>query len=274
MKQFRLGLFMFLLSLPYAGSRADMLVLVHGWATDANTWIHSGVLPVLESQGWHNAGILTSTPHGVQYLPEGKGASASKRVYRVQLPAAAPLLIQAAHLNSQLAFLQSQFPNESLTLAGHSAGGVVARLVAVRPEQARLKALITIAAPNLGTPRALDGLDVVDSPSFCPGPGVEFLKTMLGGGSYQYLKDSWGTLHDLVPAAPGSMLGWLNQQPHPDIQYHAVVRSGYDTIVPAASQDLNQVPALRGRSRVYMTPAAHELSPLDGKVLADILAQG
>ena len=274
MKRFRLGLFILILSLPYAGSRADMLVLVHGWAADANTWIQSGVLPVLEGQGWHNAGVLASTPDGVHYFPEGNAMPSGKRVYRVQLPAAAPLLVQASHLTSQLAFLQGQFPDEPLILAGHSAGGVVARLVAIRPDYVRVKALITIASPNLGTPRALDGLDIVDTPSFCPGPGMEFLKTMLGGGSYQYLKDSWGTMNDLVPAAPGSMLGWLNQQPHPDIQYHAVVRGDYDTLVPAASQDLNQVPALRGRARVYLTPAAHDLNPMDGKVLADILAQG
>jgi len=275
MNRFRLGLLILTLSLPYTGSRADMLVLVHGWAADADTWIQSGVLPVLESQGWHNVGVVTSTPEGVRYFPEGNPALSKNRVYRVQLPAAAPLLLQASHLTSQLAFIQGRFPNEPLIVAGHSAGGVVARLVAIRPDYVRIKALITIAAPNLGTPRALDGLDIVESgPSFCPGPGLDFLKTMLGGSSYQYLRDSRGTMSDLAPAAPGSMLAWLNQQAHPDIQYYAVIRSEHDAMVPAASQDLNQVPALRGRARVYLTPAAHNLNPLDGKVLADILAQG
>lgn len=274
MSRFRLGIFILVLSLPCNTVRADMLVLVHGWAANADTWVHSGVLPVLESQGWRNAGVVFSTQAGVQYFPAGYPAQSGNRVYRVQLPDAAPLLLQASHLTSQLAFIQRQHPDEAMIVAGHSAGGVVARLVAIRPDYVRIKSLITIAAPNLGTPRALDGLDIVESkPFFCPGPGMDFLKTMLGGSSYQYLKDSRGMMSDLAPAAPGSLLSWLNRQPHPDIEYHAVIRGGVDDLVPAISQDLNQVPAVRGRAHRYLTPAAHGLNPADGKLLADILAQ-
>lgn len=275
MHRFRLGLFLLILSLPYNAVRADVLVLVHGWAADADTWVQTGVLPVLESRGWRNAGVVSSSPAGVQYFPAGYPAQAANRVYRVQLPAAAPLLVQASHLTSQLAFIQAQHPSEAMTVAGHSAGGVVARLVVIRPDYVRIKSLITIASPNLGTPRAFDGLDIVESkPFFCPGPGIDFLKTMLGGSSYQYLKDSRGTMSDLVPATPGSLLGWLNQQPHPDIEYHAVIHGGDDVLVPALSQDLNQVPAVRGRAHRYVTPSAHGLNPADGALLAGILAQG
>ena len=274
MNRFRLSLLILVLSLPYTTTRADILVLVHGWAANADTWLQSGVLPVLQRQGWQDAGVVSSTPEGARFFPVGNPAEARNRVYRVQLPAEAPLLLQASHLTSQLAFIQRHFPNEALIVAGHSAGGVVARLVTIRPDYVRINALITIASPNLGTPRALDGIDIVESkPVFCPGPGIDFLKTVLGGSDYQYLKDSRGAMADLTPAVPGSMLAWLNQQPHPDIQYHAVIRND-DKMVPAISQDLNQIPALRGRARVYLTPAAHELNPLDGKLLADILAQG
>jgi len=271
--RFRILVLFIVCMLPYNVLRADVLVLVHGWAANADTWIQSGVLPVLETQGWQNEGVVTSTPQGVRYFPAAYPSPSRQRVYRVDLPANAPLLLQASHLTSQLAFIQARHPDEALTLAGHSAGGVVARLVAIRPDYVRIKSLITIAAPNLGTPRALDGLDVVESkPFFCPGPGIDFLKTMLGGEEYQYLRSSRGAMMDLTPVTAGTMLGWLNQQVHPDIQYHAVIRTGNDDLVPMNSQDLNQVPSLRGRARVYLTPAAHGLNPADGKLLADILA--
>jgi len=275
MNKVSLRLFVLVLCLSYNAVRADVLVLVHGWAANADTWVHSGVLPVLESQGWRNAGVVYSTPAGVQHFPVRYTNQSRNRVYRAQLPDTAPLLLQASHLTSQLAFIQQIHPNEAMIVAGHSAGGVVARLVAIRPDYVRIKSLITIASPNLGTPRALDGMDVVDSkPFFCPGPGMDLLKTMMGGNSYQYLKDSRGIMSDLAPIAPGSLLNWLNQQPHPDIEYHTVIRSGVDNLVPAISQDLNQVPAVRGRAHRYLTPAAHDLNPADGILLVEILAQG
>ena len=148
----------------------------------------------------------------------------------------------------------------------------------VRPEAPRIDALITIAAPNLGTSRAAQGLEIVDSkPFFCPGPGIDFLKSMLGGEQYRYLKYSRGAMVDLMPVGPGSLINWLNRQPHPDIAYHAVIRQAPsypgDEMVPAFSQDLNQVPALRGRAQVYVTPTGHALNPADGKLLANILAR-
>ena len=198
-------------------------------------------------------------------------------VDRVNLPAEAPLLIQAAHLAAELQFIQQRHVAEPVAIVGHSAGGVVSRLVLTGPHAPQISTLITIASPHLGTTRAIQGLQAVDSkPLFCPGPGMDFLKSVLGGDSYAYLRDSRGALIDLAPVAPGSLLGWLNQQPHPDIAYHAVVRTGPgfpgDDMVPAFSQDLNQVPALHGRAHVHATAAGHGLGPADGKLIADILA--
>lgn len=257
--------------------RADMLVLVHGWSANADTWLYSGVIPVLEANGWSNAGVVFTNPSGgVNYLP-AYGESAGNKVYRVNLPAEAPLQIQAAHLFAELQFIHQRHPDEAIVLAGHSAGGLVARLVVVRAGDLPIKALVTIASPNLGTTRALQGLDIAESkPFFCPGPGIDFLKTLVGGDDYRYLRDSRGALVDMVPAAPGNLIGWLNQQPHPDISYFAVVRQGPvyagDALVPAFSQDLNQVPALRGRARVYRVASGHALNPADGQLLADILS--
>lgn len=256
-------------------ARADVLVLVHGWSSSADTWLAHGVVPVLAQHGWHDAGVVSALPDGIHYLSL-PGERADNRVYRVQLPAEAPLLIQAAHLVAELQFIQQRHPDEAITLAGHSAGGLVARLVAVRQDSPKITRLITIATPNLGTGRAIQGLDVVESqPFFCPGPGFAFLKEMIGGDDYDYLQVSRGALVDMVPQAPGSLLGWLNHQPHPDIAYHAVIRQpphrDGDWIAPAFAQDLNQVPALRGRAQVHMTPASHFLNPADGALLAAIL---
>lgn len=256
--------------------RADILVLVHGWAANADTWLYSGVVPTLEANGWPDAGVLVSTPvAGVRLFP-GRGGSAPNKVYRAQLPAEAPLQLQAAHLFAELQLVHHLHPDESIVLAGHSAGGVVARLVLVRAGSLPVRALITIASPNLGTSRALQGLDIAESkPFFCPGPGIDFLKTLVGGDSYRYLRHSRGALVDLVPAAPGSLTGWLNQQPHPDIHYYAVIRQGPvyagDELVPAFSQDLNQVPALQGRATVLRTASGHVLNPADGMLLVQIL---
>jgi triacylglycerol lipase len=261
-----------LLMLTLSPARADVLVLVHGWAANADTWQQSGVLHVLQSNGWADAGIVKATPEGgIMHINAAKIDSKNK-VYRVHLPAEAPLRIQAAHLYSELHFIQQRHTDDKMIVVGHSAGGVVSRLALVNPNTPKVTSLITIASPNLGTVRAIQGLDVVhDKPFFCPGPGMTFLKNVFGGDDYQYLRHSQGALVDLTPATPGSLIGWLNQQPHPDISYHAIIRQGGDEIAPEFSQDLNQVLQLRGKAKIYLTPASHSLNPADGQLLVEIL---
>lgn len=261
-----------LFSILLSSARGDVLVLVHGWAANADTWIHSGVLQVLQANGWSNAGIVTATPEGGTFHIPGEASNNKNKVYRAHLPAEAPLQIQAAHLYSELLFINKLHPDDKMTLAGHSAGGVVSRLVLVSSGAPKINKLITIASPNLGTDRAVQGLDIIhDKPFFCPGPGVTFLKNGLGGDDYQYLKHSQGALVDLAPARAGSLIGWLNQQPHPSISYDSIIRQDGDEMVPAFSQDLNQVSQLRGKSKVYLTPASHSLNTADGHLLVDIL---
>jgi len=267
-----LSLLFTLFILSFSPARADVLVLVHGWAANADTWLQSGILPVLQANGWANAGIVTATPEGGIIHMNAVKTNSKNIVYRVHLPAEAPLQIQAAHLYSMLHFIEKHHPEDKMIIAGHSAGGVVSRLALINPNIPSVKTLITIASPNLGTSRAIQGLDVVhDQPFFCPGPGITFLKNVFGGDDYQYLRHSQGALIDLTPATPGSLIGWLNQQPHPDINYHAIVRQAGDELVPAFSQDLNQVPQLRGKAKVHLTPANHSLNPADGQLLVDIL---
>ena len=262
----------FLFSILFSSARGDVVVLVHGWAANADTWVHSGILQILQANKWSNAGIVTATPEGGIFHIPGDVSINENKVYRAHLPAEAPLQIQAAHLYAELLFINKLHPDDKITLAGHSAGGVVSRLVLVSPEAPKIDTLITIASPNLGTGRAIQGLDIIhDKPFFCPGPGVTFLKNGLGGDDYQYLKHSQGALVDLAPARAGTLIGWLNQQPHPSITYHSIIRQDGDEMVPAFSQDLNQVPQLSGKSKVYLTPASHSLNTADGHFLVDIL---
>ena len=262
----------FLFSILFSSARGDVVVLVHGWAANADTWVHSGILQILQANKWSNAGIVTATPEGGIFHIPGDVSINENKVYRAHLPAEAPLQIQAAHLYAELLFINKLHPDDKITLAGHSAGGVVSRLVLVSPEAPKIDTLITIASPNLGTGRAIQGLDIIhDKPFFCPGPGVTFLKNGLGGDDYQYLKHSQGALVDLAPARAGTLIGWLNQQPHPSITYHSIIRQDGDEMVPAFSQDLNQVAQLNGKSKIYLTPASHSLNTADGHLLVDIL---
>jgi len=263
------------LVLTSASVQADVLVLIHGWSANANTWIQSGVVPVLEQGDWHYAGIATATQNQVTIVSP-RQTSADNKVYLAQLQAEASLVIQASQLLAQLRHIKQIHPDQKLILAGHSAGGVVARLAMVHQSSPKIEKLISIAAPNLGTPRAVDGLELAEGkPFFCPGPGIDFVKSVFGGNDYDYLKFSRPALIDLVPARAGSLIAWLNVQPHPDSDYHAVIhminREG-DDIVPAYSQDLNQVTALKGKARLHILASEHSLASADGQLLVSILA--
>ncbi len=256
-------------------AQADVLLLVHGWAANANTWAQSGVLPTLQQADWRYAGVLTTTHNQVMLVAPVQTTSSNK-VYLAHLVAEAPLMLQAGQLLAELDYVAQHHPGEKIILAGHSAGGVVARLALIHQNAPAVNTLITIATPNLGTPRALDGLEVVDSkPFFCPGPGIDFMKTVLGGNNYDYLKVSRAALIDLAPASTGSLTAWLNHQSHPAIEYHAIIHLAQqqgDGIVPAFSQDLNQVAALSGKAQQHVLVSGHGLTPADGQVLVSILS--
>jgi len=267
------------LGLVFAGpaSAGRILVLVHGYLGDSASWQHSGVLPVLAQAGWKVAGNWQSTRSGVRLEPVGPstGEFAS---YTVDLPSIAPLMEQARFLGGMLGAIAQRHPTDTVDLIGHSAGGVVARLVLVNYGAGTVTRLITIAAPHLGTERASEALDATDDSGLFGGIKRWFVKRKVGDDLYRTVQDSRGVLADLGPPVPGNLLYALNGRRHPDIVYVAVVRGAAyglpgDQVVPAPSQDLRWVPALNGRATIRVVAGGHELSPQDGLLLAELVAR-
>jgi len=244
---------------------ADTLVLIQGYLGSAGSWRMSGVSAVLNAAHWRDGGHLSLGPRGV--YRRGAGAPAAKRFYTLDLPTEAPVHVQAGILGQYLDYLKARHGGEKIFLAGHSAGGVVARYHLVRAGARRVKdaniaALITIASPHLGADSAETGLAVGQSP-------LGMIAPLFGGGT---INRSQQLYSELVRERPGTMLGWLNRQPHPALKYFSIVRrGGGNEIVPEWSQDMNRVVALKGRSKLTLTPPGHELRADDGRLIADIL---
>jgi len=258
-----------LLSLPV---RADVLVLVHGYLASAHTWDDSGVTALLQQHDWQRAGVYVSGPAGVQLIP-APGLNASHKFYAVDLPSEAPVLVQVYQLEQILGAISQMHKDEPVILIGHSAGGVVARAALVLGSHKNVKALITIASPHLGTSRAEQALDATDIPF-----PISLVTDFFGGGAYHTAMRSRSLYVDLVRPQPGTLLYWLNAQVHPDIKYISIVRgpaqAGWgDYIVPTYSQDMNNVPALQGRSSLVTVPVSHQLEPVDGSVILDVLSR-
>ncbi len=272
MKSFVHGLFVvavLLVMKPMLAS-ADIAVLVHGYHSSAMAWERSGVSGILQENGWPRAGLYTTSRGGVRYLAAA-GESAPNKTFVVDLPSEAPLNLQADLLQHAVLDINRRYPDEPISLIGHSAGGVVARIVAVRGSVPAIERLVAIASPNLGTERAIQALEATD----IPWP-FTYIADFFGGRIYDTVRRSGHLLVDLLPATPGTYLGWLNVQPHPAIEYVSVGRGQSltlhgDWLVPGISQDLNNVPALAGRATLLTVPAGHELVPLDGITLLGIL---
>lgn len=262
-----------LTGLSAAGVRADVLVLVHGYFSGAGSWETSGITSLLVREGWQPGGVFVTDPAGSRLIA-GPGGSGNRTFYTVDLPSEAPILIQAYRLRQILEAINSRHPGEPLILAGHSAGGVVARLALVRGDIPNARVLITIASPHLGTVRAEQALDVTDIPF-----PFSLMTDFFGGAAYDTAMRSRGLFADLVRPRPGTLLYWLNTRTHPDIAYVSVVRGQAavltgDYVVPGYSQDMNNVPALSGRSMVVnANNTSHGLTPHDGEVILGVLAQ-
>ncbi len=266
----RIQLLISLLLFLSAPVRADVMLLIHGYLGDANSWEKSGINDELAKKGWARAGMFRGSPQGpVLYVTDYKDAK--NLVYVATLPSQAPVMVQADVLKNIIDIIQQKHPDEKLILVGHSAGGVVARMALVHHQPKNIKALITIASPHLGTGRADQALDITAN----HGP-FNMVKSFVGGSDYNALKHSRGLMIDLRRPEPGNMLYWLNNQLHPDIAYSSIIRLNNngatgDYYVPGYSQNMNNVPALQGRSSTFTTPTSHFLVRQDADTIIDII---
>jgi triacylglycerol lipase len=253
-------------------ARADVLLLVHGYLGSAYSWDNSGITSLLEQRDWQRAGVYVADPAGIRLVPLA-GMQAEHKFFTADLASDAPMRIQILQLQNILDAIEQTYPDEALVIVGHSAGGVVARAALVLGSGRNVKSLITIASPHLGTVRAEQALDATDIPF-----PFSIVADLFGGRTYDIARHSRGLYFDLMRPYPGTFLFWLNAQPHPDINYISVVRAqtgagGGDYVVPAYSQDMNNVAVLHGKSSLVTIPLGHGLEPADGKVILDMLAE-
>lgn len=257
MRRTTLTTLFFLLTLPLTAF-ADALVLIPGYLSGGHTWRAHGIAQGLIANGWQDGGNLTPSPDGPRL--DIKPQAGANRFYTVELPSEAPIPVQAGYLNGYLDAIAAIHPGERMILAGHSAGGVLARYVMVTRPELEVAALVTIASPHAGSDAAEMGEFIADSP-------MAWFAPMMGLDTLNRSRDLY---RDLGRPDITNLLGWLNTRPHPQAKYVSIVRPG-DAWVDTPSQDMNQVPALAGRSLVLASAGGHELNPGDGLLLSRLL---
>ena len=250
-----------------ATAHAEAVLLVQGFLADGSTWRQHGIVSHLEGDGWVDGGHLRIDADGV--FSNRAPKSGARMVYTVALPTQLPLATQLPVFERYVQFVAARHAGESLTLVGHSAGGLLGRYFMVENPEAGVSALITIATPHLGTESALFGADLANHP-------ITELLASLGAPE---IADMRGLLDELAPAKPGRFLYWLNHQPHPPAKYISLLRRAspvawFDTLlIPVHHQDMASIPGLRPWTTSIQTGQSHELERGDGKRIATILAQ-
>ncbi len=252
---------------------ADVLVLIHGYMGSPDSWEDSHISDILKRDDWQRGGIIV--PDTRQFISARSPAVKAEKIsYVIDMPWMRPLDEQADYLKMAMDQILKRRPGEKITLVGHSAGALAARLWLVQYYDPAVIRMVSIAAPNLGTSRAIDALDLTD-PSFAP---FDAVRNMFGGKLYNTVRHSRELVYDFTPPSKHNpnILFWLNQQAHPDIEYIAIVREDRrgrdkDWLISANSQDLNNVPTLRGKVKTYIVPERHPLNYKDGVLLVSLL---
>ncbi|MEE9448100.1 MAG: hypothetical protein V3V09_09080 [Arenicellales bacterium] len=243
-----------------------------------SSWEFSKINAQLEQDGWQRGGLII--PDTQEYFSDPAQKFTIKEAqnisFVVDMPWMLPLEEQASYLNIALKQVMTLRPEENISLIGHSAGALAARLWLIQHYNPAIVRLISIAAPNLGTPRAIDALRVT---SATIGP-IDAMRNLFGGKLYNTVRRSRKLVREFTPPSKRNqnILYWMNQQPHPEIEYISIVREDrrgrdQDWLMSADSQDLNNVPALRGKSEAYIVNQSHELHPEDGALIASLLRQ-
>ncbi len=260
------GLFLGLL-LSAAPVRSDTLVLVHGYLGDALSWERSGVLTVLAQAGWAPYAVLRPLANGrLQEFPNDTRPQ-RHRSYRVELPFTAPILVQSSALASALQEIRRRHPDEALHIAAHSLGGLVVRDTLVRNPALKIRTIITIAAPHLGTPLARTAREITNNSA------TSLAARMFAGEQkWRMAKQSDELLRNLDPT-PNGYIAQLARQPLPPGRWISVVRAE-DEVVPPWSQSLHGHPAQEGaRIEIILTPPGHGLRAEDGLLIRSLVAE-
>ena len=251
-------------------STAKTVVFIHGYMAEGSIWQNAGIIERMHQQGWLFAGRY-GFDENFQVIQDVRKQSGNASV-TIELPWENSIATQAELLNRYLQAIYQNRP-EPMILVGHSAGGVVARYGLVKYGRGNVDSLITIASPHLGTPMAELAMLASDSP-------LGIIMQDLGDST---LRRSRGLFKDLITARQGSFLGWLNQQPHPSLAYYSIVRVAApvdlqrydqaDLVVPANFQDMNNVPALKGRSTLVASDGGHALVMKDADKVLKLLQE-
>ncbi len=255
-----------LLVLTPQAALADTLLLVPGYLGSAHSWRGTGITYGLQRFGWFDAGHLTTGPRdvmGPRVVIGGK-----KRFYTIDIPTEAPVAVQANLIARYVILAERRHLKERVILVGHSAGGVASRLAMVRNPGLKVHALLTIAAPHLGSRLADYGHSVASSP-------LSWFAPFMGANT---INRSRALYRDLGREGPHNILGWLNRTPHPKAVYISVIRTTNgnpaqgDKISVGWRQDMNMVPALRGQAKTYTSLGEHGLRPADAVLINAILS--
>ena len=238
---------------------ADVLILVPGYQSGGNSWRVQGVVQTLVTRGWTDGGNFLLGPDGVRLnVPPTSG---SQHVYTVELPTEAALPVQGSYLTRYINTVKRIHPDEKIILAGHSAGGVLARYIMVTQPALNISTLVTIASPHSGTVAANVASVISNSPAAWMAP-------LFGLSTINRSRDLY---RELGRPDSNNLLGWLNTRQHPRARYISIIHLN-DEWVDATSQDMNKIPALMGKSLVLTAATGHALGPEDGVMLANLLS--
>lgn len=260
------SIFLFLLLIQV--SKAETLVLIHGYLSSSERWSKEQATVPLYQAGWQYGGNYTGSSKKL-WAPKVERLLVKGKVFvTVDLPSEAPIAYQMRILDQYLQHLYA-LRKEPLILVGHSAGGVVARAWLTLSSAKPVSTLITIASPHMGTPLAGVASFGVKTP-------INEAMRMVG---LKNMRHSKGLFQDLKPPKPGNFLYWLNRQPYPEINYVSIIRKNslgfhqFDILVPRESQNMNNVVSLRGRSAVLLSAGPHGVSKGDGYNILLVLAK-
>ena len=264
--RFHIILLTLILSTFSLAAQGDTVLLLHGYLANGNEWHRAGIVKKLDHNGWSYAGKLHLKNNVVKVA--SKNLSNTRRTYTSSLASQQSIQTQTEQLKRYIEYIRRQHVGEQIILVGHSAGGIVARMFMVEHPDTDLIALITIASPHLGTDKASLAQSVSEN-------YLSWIKPIPGAKN---LYSSQDLFFDLMPDRSDNLIAWLNYQEHPHARYFSIVRQETDTsmtqrdyIVPSWSQDMNEVYALRGRSKTYSIKSLHSLNNKDADLLQKIL---